>query len=348
MQFRLVHWGLLVALIVTNSLTVAVLLRDTELVALWKAREQLIGAYSDRLAQLKLDVELLRSREILNSGNIAIHAQEIAEMQEQVEEQLGPILALTKKAVALGIVSVDAQIELRPVVGADGLEQLDILESELAVMERDLVAAVAFVSAAANRSAEAIAAELGSLGYASEAIDDGLGGPFLPAVESLEAFVDIANTLEALARFRNARNAMDDVPIHRPIATSRTSSDFGTRQDPFTGQSAFHSGIDFPAPTGTPIRSAGRGVVTFVGWKGDYGRVVEVTHPSGLVSRYPHLSKALVAEGDEVGAHIQIALVGSTGRSTGPHLHFEVRNQNGAIDPRPFLFAGDRLEAFDV
>ena len=87
--------------------------------------------------------------------------------------------------------------------------------------------------------------------------------------------------------------------------------------------------------------------MSFVGWKDGYGRVVEITHQSGLVSRYPHLSKALVAKGDEVEADAKIALVGSTGRSTGPHLHFELRQGDKAIDPAPFLTAGERLEPFD-
>ena len=158
----------------------------------------------------------------------------------------------------------------------------------------------------------------------------------------------VREAVAALDRFREARRAMDDVPIHQPVNTSLISSNFGARKDPFTGQSAFHSGIDFPAPSGTPVRSAGSGVVTFVGWKGDYGNVVEVTHLSGLISRYPHLSKALVQEGDRVEADMEIALVGSTGRSTGPHLHFELRDQNGAIDPAPYLAAGKRLQPFDA
>ena len=348
MQFRLVHWVLLGVLVVTNSVTFTMLLRNPEFVELWNRRTQVVAAYGNRVAQLKFDVERLRSREILNSGSVATRIREIAELQEQVEEQLGPALVVAEIAAGVGIVSLDKQMAVRSVPTMPDIGQLDILESELQLMKGELATAVTFLSSATIRSTETIVAELGSLGYALEASDFGRGGPFLPVPESLGDAADIDQTIKALDRFRDARSAMDDVPIHRPIGTSRTSSDFGTRKDPFTGESAFHSGIDFPAPAGTPVQSAARGIVTFVGWKGDYGRVVEVTHPSGLISRYPHLSQALVEEGDEVSAHMQIALVGSTGRSTGPHLHFEVRNQNGAVDPLPFLSAGERLENFDV
>ncbi|GHA38773.1 hypothetical protein GCM10007989_38150 [Devosia pacifica] len=227
--------------------------------------------------------------------------------------------------------------------------QLDVIEAELRAMEQEIVAAVAMLSAVADSSTNMIIAELDRVGQSPEDAELARGGPLMPwpevgvGAESLA----VREAVAALDRLREARRAMDDVPIHLPLDTSRISSNFGPRKDPFTGQSAFHSGIDFPAPSGTQVRSAGRGVVTFVGWRGDYGNVVEITHLSGLISRYPHLSKALVKEGDRVEADMEIALVGSTGRSTGPHLHFELRDQNGAIDPAPYLAAGKRLQPFD-
>jgi murein DD-endopeptidase MepM/ murein hydrolase activator NlpD len=126
----------------------------------------------------------------------------------------------------------------------------------------------------------------------------------------------------------------------------RVSSNFGNRKDPFTGGRAFHAGIDFPAPRGTPVLSAGYGKVTFVGQRPGYGNTVEVTHGTGLVTRYGHLSAFIAKEGDIVSAGTPIAKVGSTGRSTGPHLHFEVRRQNVALDPGKYLAAGNRLAQF--
>lgn len=136
-------------------------------------------------------------------------------------------------------------------------------------------------------------------------------------------------------------------PIHRPLdGVHRTSSGFGNRKDPFTKGKAFHAGIDFPAPSGTVVLSAGYGKVTFVGHKSGYGNVVEVTHGTGLVTRYAHLSGFIAREGQIVQTGTPIAKVGSTGRSTGPHLHFEVRQKEKAVDPARFLAAGKRLARF--
>ena len=150
--------------------------------------------------------------------------------------------------------------------------------------------------------------------------------------------------MAALVRFKAARDGIDAAPIHMPITGNfRQSSGFGNRTDPFTGGRAFHAGMDFAAPTGTPVFSAGKGVVTFVGTKSGYGNVVEVTHENGLVTRYGHLSSFLAKEGQAVNTGTPIAKVGSTGRSTGAHLHFEVRKADSAINPKQFLDAGKRL-----
>src|SRR5690606_14107003 len=152
---------------------------------------------------------------------------------------------------------------------------------------------------------------------------------------------------EALVRFKAAKGALDLAPIHKPLGVAmRVSSGFGNRKDPFTRGKAFHSGLDFPAPTGTTVLSAGYGKVTFVGQKSGYGNLVEVTHGAGLVTRYGHLSAFLVKEGQTVSTGTPIAKVGSTGRSTGPHLHFEVRRNDEALDPKRFLNAGKRLGRF--
>nr|WP_248307041.1 MULTISPECIES: M23 family metallopeptidase [unclassified Devosia] len=152
--------------------------------------------------------------------------------------------------------------------------------------------------------------------------------------------------MAALVRYKAARESIDAAPIHLPIAgTYRQSSGFGNRRDPFSGKRAFHSGLDFAARSGTTVLSAGQGVVTFVGVRSGYGNVVEVTHPSGLVTRYGHLSGFLSSKGQKVHTGTPIAKVGSTGRSTGPHLHFEVRQGSRAMDPKQFMEAGKRLQA---
>ena len=124
----------------------------------------------------------------------------------------------------------------------------------------------------------------------------------------------------------------------RPIVSSaRMSSGFGYRIHPVTGKSQFHKGMDFAAPIGTPIYATGNGVVTFSGWGTGYGRYVEVDHGNGTVTRYAHTSANYVNVGDTVYANQQIAAVGNTGRSTGAHLHYELRQNGQAINPQSYL-----------
>jgi len=115
------------------------------------------------------------------------------------------------------------------------------------------------------------------------------------------------------------------------------SSSFGLRHDPITGMTKFHDGVDIAAPTGTAVKAAAAGTVIFSGGATGYGNLVEVDHGDGMVTRYGHNSVNLVAAGDEVQAGQSIARVGSTGRSTGPHLHFEVRKAGKPVDPGVIL-----------
>jgi murein DD-endopeptidase MepM/ murein hydrolase activator NlpD len=134
------------------------------------------------------------------------------------------------------------------------------------------------------------------------------------------------------------------LPSIDPLPDGLPGSRFGWRRDPFSGRRAMHEGIDFNAPHGTPIVAAGAGVVVFSGWHPAYGRQVDIDHGSGMVTRYAHASRLLVKQGDIVRRGQRIALVGSSGRSTGAHLHFEVRVDGEPRDPLAFLrqstFAG--------
>ena len=127
------------------------------------------------------------------------------------------------------------------------------------------------------------------------------------------------------------------LPSLRPVAEGWYSSNFGYRIDPFSGQSSFHEGMDFVAETGTPVVAAASGKVVYAGWHPQYGKMVEIDHGNGLVSRYAHLSALAAGEGDLVVRGQHVAAVGSTGRSTGPHLHFEVRLNGVPQNPARFL-----------
>ncbi len=135
------------------------------------------------------------------------------------------------------------------------------------------------------------------------------------------------------------------VPTEKPVTDVQVGSPFGFRIDPITGRSALHTGLDFPADPGTPILSAAGGVVVVQEYHSAYGNMVEVDHGNDLITRYAHASKVLVKKGDIVKRGQKIAEVGSTGRSTGPHLHFEVWVSGVPQDPQRFLAAGENVAA---
>jgi murein DD-endopeptidase MepM/ murein hydrolase activator NlpD len=124
-----------------------------------------------------------------------------------------------------------------------------------------------------------------------------------------------------------------------PVIGGWISSHFGYRSDPFTGRGAFHAGVDFAAEPGTRVISTGPGVVSFSGYKSGYGNVVEVTHPTGYLTRYGHNARNLVREGEAVHKNQEIAVIGSTGRSTGTHVHFEVERDGKTQNPMRYLSA---------
>jgi len=153
--------------------------------------------------------------------------------------------------------------------------------------------------------------------------------------QQIEQRSDQLVVLEALLVNSSANKKF--LPTLAPIEDGWFSSNFGWRIDPFSGQKAFHEGIDFPANVGTPIVAAASGKVIFADVHPQYGKMIEIDHGNGLVSRYAHASKLLVKEGDLVVRGQEIARVGATGRATGPHLHFEVRLNGVPQNPARFL-----------
>lgn len=133
------------------------------------------------------------------------------------------------------------------------------------------------------------------------------------------------------------------IPSQRPIQQTNLSSGFGVRSDPFRGGAAMHAGVDMPGPIGTPIYATADGYVGRAGWANGYGNLVELEHGRGLETRYGHLSAILVQPGQRVRRGDLIARMGSTGRSTGSHLHYEVRMDGHAINPIPFLQTSDYI-----
>jgi murein DD-endopeptidase MepM/ murein hydrolase activator NlpD len=177
----------------------------------------------------------------------------------------------------------------------------------------------------------------------------GVGGPFIP----VKLPADAGAFERQLYRINITRAQVDrlnrtlaQVPYRKPvIGEVEFTSGFGIRSDPFLGRPAMHTGLDFRAQAGDPVRATANGKVSSAGWAGGYGRMVEIDHGNGLATRYGHLSEIGVKVGDVIKIGQVIGAVGSTGRSTGPHLHYETRIDGEAVDPQKFLRAGVRLSA---
>jgi murein DD-endopeptidase MepM/ murein hydrolase activator NlpD len=353
----LILYGGFAALLATNALTLVGMLMAPDISKLFVGQsDAILVAYEDRISQLRLEVDRLQSRHYVQAGDVNLQLQDLAQTQELLMEQHQYVKQLADKAAELGIATDVAQTD-----ATDATLQVSAL-----LPSADPGAGIAAASASVNRMMDESRIALASLteeatGRTDEIMEtlagigirpklptlDDVGGPLLPAIDGPESstLIDDANGVAAaLERYKAARSAADLAPVHKPIASAtRMSSTFGNRKDPFTGRLAFHSGLDYAAPQGSKVLSAGAGTVTFVGQISGYGNVVEITHGNGLVTRYGHLSAFLAKQGQKVTTGTPIARVGSTGRSTGPHLHFEVRRSDTAVDPARYLKAGREL-----
>lgn len=350
-------YGMFALLFSGNILAGTALYMSPDIAGIFNGQtEDIIGAYEDRIAQLRVEIDRLNSRSFAQTGDINLQLQELSQQQEMLFEQHQLVRVLVEKADSLGIaaadIMTDAPADVAVLSQTTGNPDVDATAVSLERMMGETQVAMEGITQAATTRAENIAQEMRQLGIAvpvPDVTEAGVGGPLLPASGDISGspMLDDANAvMAALLRYKAAKDSLEAAPVHMPIGGNfRQSSNFGNRTDPFTGSRAFHSGMDFAAPTGTTVLSAAAGVVSFVGTKSGYGKVVEVTHENGLVTRYAHLSGYLAREGQAVNVGTPIAKVGSTGRSTGPHLHFEIRKADEAINPKAFLDAGKRLLA---
>ena len=165
------------------------------------------------------------------------------------------------------------------------------------------------------------------------------GGPLIALATSANGSFDprFQRLGLSLERMSLLEHGLAGVPNHLPASFEYISSGFGYRADPFNGEGAFHAGLDFKGPVGAPIYAAAKGVVSFAGVRSGYGNCIEIDHGNGLLTRYAHMSAFRARVGEVVQPGDAIGAIGSTGRSTGPHLHFEVRINGNPVNPRPFL-----------
>ena len=217
-------------------------------------------------------------------------------------------------------------------------------DGPLARVEQQQLAQAALVAKALDVRYQVTAAELKRLGITPARVgsNDGVGGPFESAANpSFKALFDSWKKLDQL------QDGVIAVPSDKPVKMNvEFTSGFGVRADPFHAGAAMHPGIDLAGSYGTPIYATADGTVLRAGWNsGGYGNLVEVDHGRGITTRYGHMSAILVSAGDHVTRGQQIGRMGSTGRSTGNHLHYEVRIDGRAVNPIPFMKSTDYVLA---
>lgn len=336
-------------------------------------------AYEDRISALRAQVDRITSRQLLDQQIVENKVTELLERQNQLTLRQGKIGPILERANALGAglpgsaPLPKAKPEIRadagtPAVSANSTsfaalwsprgeittpttaDEADRLFTEinqsLRAIEAQQMEGLDTLAENAFRTADEIAEALEAAGLPVEldTSNEAVGGPLLP-VDTGHGFEARVRELdEALEKLDAVKSMAKVLPIHNPVPGKPVSSSFGVRRDPIIRRPAMHAGIDFRAPTGTDIRSAGAGTVIKAGWNGGYGRMVEIDHGNGLTSRYAHMSRIKVSEGQKVETGDIVGQVGNSGRSTGPHLHYEVRRNGDALDPVRFLKAGRTVQ----
>jgi murein DD-endopeptidase MepM/ murein hydrolase activator NlpD len=284
-------------------------------------------------------------------GEIAAMRQELASLRAGVAttaarvEQRQAFLA----ALLTGSGDPATLAELLPQAAAPFAAGAGALEPLLAAERRQL-GFVTDAKTAAEARFQRNAALLDRLGVGADRFMKqsslGMGGP----EEASDAVVQGADpSFKALflswKKLDMLEKGMAAVPSLKPVANYTYTSGYGLRYDPFSGSAAMHRGVDLAGAVGEPIRAAANGVIVKAGWVSGYGNYVEIDHGSGISTRYGHMSRFAVRSGDRVGRGEQIGAMGSTGRSTGSHLHYEVHIDGEAVNPMPFLEASDYVLA---
>ncbi len=213
------------------------------------------------------------------------------------------------------------------------------------------IAAAGAIAAAAEAKVAKAASIMRSIGVNMKVASAGtgsasdVGGPFVPVAASAQEIVkSVTRAKSAMDEMKRIRSATNRLPLESPLAGATVTSTFGTRGDPFLGRLAMHTGIDYRSPVGRDIPASAPGKVVFAGTNGGYGKMVEIDHGKGLTTRYAHMSSIAVRVGQQIAKGQKVGEVGSTGRSTGPHLHYETRVNGEAVNPQLYISAGDRLD----
>ncbi|MEP6868258.1 MAG: M23 family metallopeptidase [Novosphingobium sp.] len=304
-------------------------------------------ATHDRMALLQREAQVSSAENRVSAyrKDVGAAAADLGRRQDFIEKMVN---------AHLGALPSDAQSGEQAGEAGRAVEKVGLAMPEAAPLARLEARQLAFVEQltqyADHRAALAEAAirKLGLNPMAMRGVSEdrsAMGGPFVALATNADGSLDprFKRLGASLARMDALVSGLQGIPNVLPASLDYISSGFGYRADPFTGVGAFHAGLDFKGPIGAPIYAAARGRVSFVGQRSGYGNCVEVDHGNGLVTRYAHMSAFHTVAGKEVVAGEQIGAIGSSGRSTGPHLHFEVRIHDQPVNPRPFLEAAPHV-----
>jgi murein DD-endopeptidase MepM/ murein hydrolase activator NlpD len=341
--------------------------------------------YEDRIAELRAQVDRISSRQLLDQEQYEQKLDQILRRQAALESRasalngLGDVTGSIRPPTRNGgeprttplkpsplsdkgafLVPTDREAPIDPrtslaIKSAGGVGgTIARLQASLDRVEQRQAATLSSIEESYDSKARRIRGVLTELGVDVGKVTTGdsagaMGGPFVPARLPKDA-VGFERQLHrisiARAQIHRLTRALGAIPVRRPVdGEVDTSSSFGVRTDPFTGSPAMHTGVDLHGEAGEPVRATADGKVTAAGWSGGYGRMVDVEHGNGLSTRYGHLSTIDVHVGQSVRMGQIVGKVGSTGRSTGPHLHYETRVRGEAVDPQKFLRAGQRLDS---
>ena len=292
-------------------------------------REAKVASAESRIAAYRQDVDAV--------------AEDLARRQSFIETMVKTHVGDLPADAKAGETVSDSRAEASRTIG-----KVSAMVPEAAALARVEAQQLAFaerLTRFADRKSAAAEAAIRKLGLNPKrmlaTLDDrnAMGGPLIAFVPSAERSFDprFRRLGLSLARMDALHRGLQGIPQVIPAAGKHITSGFGYRTDPIAGSPAFHAGLDFRGPTGAPVYAAARGKVAFVGRRPGYGNCVEIDHGNGLRTRYAHMSAFRTRVGQSVMAGQPIGAVGSTGRSTGPHLHFEVRLHGEPVNPRPFL-----------
>jgi len=319
------------------------------LLAGWTTATFMMASDQSGIAAERAALAAQQSKVNSSAASIDRYRQSVGEVthdlearQDFLDEHLKTLMGNAQDAGAL--IGADSKTNAAPSTNARKISAaMPQARPLLRIEQRQRQFAVQLTAIAKSRAGAAEKA-IRSLGIDPRAFgaqrSNGQGGPYIPwRGDKGEITPELRNLSAAVARLDVLESTLAAMPSGKPTSAPMVTSSYGYRRDPFNGAPAFHAGLDFPGTYGQPILAAAAGRVSYVGQRQGYGNVVEVDHGHGIMTRYAHLSGFVARVGQTVERGQQLARMGSTGRSTGTHLHFEVRLNDTPINPRRFLEA---------